>query len=104
MYICKDCAHVFEDYEVKRVKDYIVSDPYPDGPIISVCPNCDSEEIVEAELCAECGEYVPVEEMTKGFCSACSTKLMKKFHSLVYGNFTEKEIAVLNEMLDGEYI
>lgn len=54
MFYCLDCGSTFE--EPKEIRDIVVTDPFPTGPIIGICPICKSTEILEMPKCDECGE------------------------------------------------
>ena len=55
-WVCLNCQAVFD--EPKSVKEYLIHDPYPDGPTIAVCPHCGYDEFVEAIKCDGCEEYI----------------------------------------------
>lgn len=72
MYYCPNCKSEFD--EPKLIKDYVVNDPYPDGPIICVCPFCRSEDFVQAVKCDGCGEYIIgeyVKVSDRNYCEDC---------------------------------
>ena len=70
MWYCLNCHHVFDS--PKYHKDMLVTDPYPDDPMISVCPYCHSDEFVKAIQCDCCGEYHP-SEMTYWIDADCES-------------------------------
>ena len=76
MWYCLNCHHVFDS--PKYCKDIIVVDPYPDGPMVSVCPYCLSDEFVKAIQCDCCGEYIEGDfikiKTEECFCENCYTK------------------------------
>jgi hypothetical protein len=73
---CTNCKSLFEESET--VTDYLVSDPYLDGPSIQVCPNCQSDEFVEAIKCEGCGKWIVGEYIKTCFdecyCEDCYTQ------------------------------
>lgn len=66
-----------------------------------VCPACKSDDIDPMEHCPQCGEYVEELELC-GCCEQCAADLQKRFSALLHANFTHEEIAMLNELYDGE--
>jgi len=53
---CPNCKSCFEEPE--NAIEYVTDDPFPMGQITHVCPNCGSDEWVEAIQCVGCGEYI----------------------------------------------
>ena len=64
MFICFNCGEVFDEPAVKpcRTGEY---DHY------NVCPFCGHDEYDGAEMCDECGDYFPVDELNNGVCHTC---------------------------------
>ena len=81
------------------------------------CPFCDGETVkeytdetcatcgttmVEWKLCECCGEYtIPYNECAD-FCQKCKSTVQKKLYAFLKG-FTEKEIDVLDNTVDGSF-
>ena len=55
MFKCESCDHIFEYPDEKM--NILVTDPYPMGQSIGVCPECGCDEFIEAVQCPDCGDY-----------------------------------------------
>lgn len=70
MYICKDCKSTFQFEDGKKIKKCFETE-YGVGSLFdgrnyyedTVCPNCHSEEIVEATRCQKCDEWFDEEDL-----------------------------------------
>ena len=65
MTICIACGHVFDERDTTAWWS-------PDGEYYSCCPRCGSDELDEAVLCEECGEYTDAH--ADGLCDSCFSK------------------------------
>lgn len=74
---CLNCNRIFEDNETANHKEYGEFWGAPYSEIISACPYCDSEDIIEYEppKCDCCGKYCTSDyvEIRDGqyFCNDC---------------------------------
>lgn len=62
MLICNDCGNVFTEVEarIEQDKDYVNNGLGMEcvrNESTIHCPECGSEEVEEAKVCKECGEY-----------------------------------------------
>ena len=82
------------------------------------CPYCDSETVREGtdETCAICGrtmlewnecqccgEYNIPDTECEDFCKTCKNIVKKKLYDFLKENFTEKEIDVLDEVVEEKF-
>lgn len=74
MYICDRCKAVFEDPGHVGEVHYELDDKAIE--YFAVCPECGSFWFDEAELCNECAEWIPAEDMYDcNYCKECAGKL-----------------------------
>lgn len=78
MWICNDCGTVFEN-----PREYYEHDTGYHG---MDCPHCGSDDIDEAERCAECDEWVNEKNLVNFFCPACIEKHANDYETVkAYG-------------------
>lgn len=65
MYICKNCGNIFPEEEAQEFHTtkealYGVYDLFKTHTptTLYLCPECDSDDLIEAKECKECGEFV----------------------------------------------
>lgn len=78
-HICLRCGTVSEEHDALRFFPE-VHDELPEKPTEWMarlcCPECGSEDLEEAELCDECGEYFLRSELDENdLCPACREKI-----------------------------
>lgn len=78
MLICYECGCIFREDEarIEQDKDYVNNGLGMECvrcDDIFHCPDCDSDEVDEAVLCKECGEYF-YREGYNTICPACMDK------------------------------
>ena len=82
--------------------------------VFAHCPNCNSEDYLDAARCWGCDEYFAEEYLDGGWCDECKAKIKKQF-SLIVQEFyiklsnelkvsVEKVQELVNDMFDGEDI
>lgn len=101
MYWCYDCNEAF--YEPHKGKEYM--GVYPQGGYVeySECPNCGSEDIDDALLCPNCGEFcgeIFGDGKKKTLCDACIQKLATEENLFAYG-YEDKQSVEINGYLAG---
>ena len=73
MYICKTCHGVFE--MPRMAQELVTRDPLAYEDILE-CPECGSDEVEEAKLCAECGRYFCEDDLIGGhICEECLSNI-----------------------------
>ena len=78
MWICNECGTVFENPH-----EYYEHDTGYHG---ADCPLCGSDDIDEAERCAECDEWVNEKNLVNGLCPACIEKHANDYETVkAYG-------------------
>ena len=78
--ICRRCGHVFTLDEAERIRGNVICDVSTDGD--PVCPNCRSEDYVEATECVCCGEFFAEDDTYNGCCKGCIEALATP-HSVI---------------------
>ena len=77
-YYCNDCGSVFQENEIRVVtgedRHWWLDDCPVERWTELHCPECDSEDIDEAEYCDYCGDAFRPEDLTDGICQACLEK------------------------------
>lgn len=81
MFKCLDCKTVFEECGVRHTtyeNYYGVSSDFPSSTalVLSVCPNCGSEDIEALKQCEWCSEWF--EELEEGLCEECLEELLQE--------------------------
>lgn len=87
MYICLDCGEVFDGEDSGTSREWIGEDRYESNSsgwmYYTVCPNCGSDEIAEAEMCDECGEYYDKTDMIRvgdtKLCKNCASEYFEAY-------------------------
>lgn len=69
LYVCKDCGSVFKQPKEILGHGWIPMDY--DSPNEYVCPTCNSDDFVSADMCAICEEVYSEEELEYGVCPTC---------------------------------
>ena len=94
MFLC-ECGHSFENPRYCAGDRVPYGDTYASFGDYAVCPVCGSDDILEADECACCGEVTALSDMTEGFCGKCVDDTLKRFDNLLAKEFTDEEIAVI---------
>lgn len=73
---CKDCGCIFdeEDANIEDCGFYTEVWGHQEYQVFDVlrCPDCNSDEIDDAEKCEECGDYFSPDELDEdGYCPYC---------------------------------
>ena len=79
LYKCKDCNEVFERPKEILGHGWIPSDY--DSPNEYVCPYCESDYYVPADMCCGCGKIFAEEELEYGLCPDCLAEQAKEVAS-----------------------
>ena len=91
MWICNDCGAVFEN-----PREYYEHDTGYHG---ADCPHCGSDNIDEAERCAECDEWVNEKNLINGLCPACIVKHANDYETVKAYGADRKEAVEINGFL-----
>lgn len=91
MWICNDCGEVFEN-----PREYY---DHGTGYHSLDCPHCGSDDIDEAERCAECDEWVIEKNLVNGLCPACIEKHAVDYETVKAYGAARKECIELNGFL-----
>ena len=72
-YYCNDCGTLIENNLIgKGFRSSVSRDDYKNRAFCSVC---NSDDVVPAEKCAECGEELNPNEIENGLCEKCRVRL-----------------------------
>ena len=101
MYKCVECGHVFDDEDVKRLReDRGECHGVPAYEEYCVCPACNGD-IDEAKICKCCYEYFLNDEMEDDFCMSCIEKKAEDFNFALFAYSEERESVSINGLLAG---
>lgn len=67
-----------------------------------ICCNCGTT-MQEWKQCQCCGEFTIKGEECEDFCDTCKSTVKKKLYAFLKENFTEKEIDVLDEVVEEKF-
>lgn len=95
MWICNDCGAVFEN-----PREYYEHDTGYHG---MECPHCGSDDIDEAERCAECDEWVNENNLVNGLCPACIERHASDYETVKAYGADRKEAVEINGFLAWVY-
>lgn len=100
--ICGQCGHTYTSEDAVFVREAIYDKERDDW---SACPCCRSTEFMAGGKCFICGEICDESNMlTLNICHKCANEIKSKFEIILRENFTENEIAAINEIYDGNVI
>lgn len=74
-FICKSCGKAFTSYDFVRVIGF-TQDGWTRYDVDDSCPECGSENYVEAERCEWCGEFRDPDTMQDGVCAECAEEVL----------------------------
>ena len=100
MYKCYDCGNLFKKGE-ERTEYRGECHGSPAYETTMGCPLCNGD-YDEINPCENCGTYE--KDFEEIFCEKCKEEIKKRFHDLVYSEFSVEEIEVINNFYDGESI
>lgn len=83
VYICNRCGEGFSLEEGRTLKT--------DEGDFTLCPNCGSDDIEEAERCRICREIVPEYTMKGGVCKDCFADAVSAFKACISQLTWERE-------------
>ena len=97
MYYCNDCGEFFSDFK------YVGEDrPYGEGwatEYFGVCPCCESDDCVEAEVCTCCEEAFKEDDIIDGMCEECFNNYRNRLADAIYKEFSKADYQIMPESI-----
>lgn len=98
-YFCNECKQAFDEFSIRR--EWVGSRERGGYVECGECPNCGSEDIDDALLCPECGEFCGElfgDGNKKIMCNDCIQKLATEENLIAYG-YEDKQSVEINGYL-----